>query len=169
MATFESRYTSLLQGVSQQIPRLRLPGQVSAQENMLSDMVTGVRRRPGAEYLSGFPMPGEDHTTVSAWDTDIGGSRVQVIVGTATGTVTLLGASGEVLATLTSTYLQAGSVRSVRSATVGDEFFLLNTERTPTLDPATGGVPPTQRGFFYVLAGDRKSTRLNSSHVRISY
>src|SRR5690554_1553429 len=158
MATFESRYTSLLQGVSQQIPRLRLPGQVCAQENKLSDMVTGVRRRPGAEYLSGFPMPGEDHTTVSAWDTDIGGSRVQVLVGTATGTVTLLGTSGEVLATLSSTYLQAGSVRSVRSATVGDEFFLLNTERTPTLNPVTGGVPPTRRGSFYVLAGAYSKT-----------
>lgn len=42
---------SLLQGVSQQPPRDRLPGQCTAQENMSSDPVTGLTRRPPTDLV----------------------------------------------------------------------------------------------------------------------
>lgn len=158
MATFESRYTSLLQGVSQQIPRLRLPGQVSAQENMLSDMVTGVRRRPGAEFLATFAMPGETHNTIQAWDTDIAGSRLQVVVGSNTGRVTLLNEASQQIATMTHPYLVATKIGNLRSATVGDEFFLLNTEKVPQYQPPDVLKDPDHRGFFCILAGAYSKT-----------
>ena len=44
---------SLLQGVSQQPPRDRLPGQATLQENMTSDPVSGLTRRPPTD-LVGF-------------------------------------------------------------------------------------------------------------------
>lgn len=42
---------SLLQGVSQQPPRDRLPGQATLQDNMSSDPITGLTRRPGTDMV----------------------------------------------------------------------------------------------------------------------
>ena len=55
--TFEGVMPSLLQGVSQQIPRERQPGQLGALKNMLCDPVTGLRRRPPARSISLTTMP----------------------------------------------------------------------------------------------------------------
>ena len=41
----EFQYPSLLHGVSQQTPRERINGQLTEQINMLSDPVTGVKKR----------------------------------------------------------------------------------------------------------------------------
>lgn len=153
MATFESRYTSLLQGVSQQIPRLRLPGQLSVQENMLSDAVTGIRRRPGTQYMIDFPTVG-DHTEIRAWDTDIAGVRLQVVLDSRVGTVRLMDDTYTLLATLTSSELIAQDVDNIRVATVGEELFILNRETSPQFQPQDSSVlPPGRRGFFYTLAG----------------
>lgn len=43
---------SLIQGVSQQPPRTRLPGQCTAQENMTSNPVDGLSRRPPLEWVA---------------------------------------------------------------------------------------------------------------------
>lgn len=43
---------SLIQGVSQQPPRARLPGQCTAQENMSSNPVDGLTRRPPSELIA---------------------------------------------------------------------------------------------------------------------
>jgi hypothetical protein len=56
---------SLLQGVSQQPPRERLPGQASIQENMLSDPVTGLTRRPPTDLIGVLGTA----TNVRGWHT----------------------------------------------------------------------------------------------------
>ena len=43
---------SLIQGVSQQPPRSRLPGQCTAQDNMSSNPVDGLKRRPPLDYIA---------------------------------------------------------------------------------------------------------------------
>ena len=64
---------SLIQGVSQQTPRERLDGQVSLQTNMLSDVVRGMRRRPGMRIRAA------SHTFPAAWDrTQLFASTVDV-------------------------------------------------------------------------------------------
>ncbi len=50
----DSSIKSLLQGVSQQPPRDRLPGQCTDQLNMTSDPVSGLARRPSTDLVSGF-------------------------------------------------------------------------------------------------------------------
>lgn len=154
MSSFESAYESQLQGVSQQLPSMRLPGQVSSQDNMLSDAVTGVRRRPGAAFLTQFNLEGETSDSVLAWDTDIQGIQVTVIVGVLTGTVKVFDVNGTQLFTTANSYLVASNTKAIRAATVAGEFFLLNTSIRP--DPVTvnpGGGPPSRRGYFYVVAG----------------
>ena len=63
MAAYASAYKAFLQGVSQQLPSERLAGQATAQHNMLSDPVTGVRRRLGVKFRKQFPWTGinKDH------------------------------------------------------------------------------------------------------------
>lgn len=153
MGTFESSYKSLLQGVSQQIARERQPGQVTAQENMLSDAVTNVRRRPGAEYRFSMAGSGATSDNIKALYTDIAGTSIHVVINTSTGTVQVMDKTYAVLASLSDPYLIAVDSKSVRVATVGDEVFMLNKEKQPTTAGASTGLAPEKRGMFYVAAG----------------
>ena len=52
MAKVDGSITKLIQGVSQQPEEVRLPGQSELQENLSSDPVDGLKRRPPVEYIS---------------------------------------------------------------------------------------------------------------------
>jgi len=154
MSAFESSYKSLLQGVSQQIPSERLPGQVGAQENMLSDPVTNVRRRPGCALAFSRASTDSNSDNLKGWFTDIAGERVHVILNTATGEVVLLDEAHTELAVLDGApYLVASAPNMIQAATVGDEFFLLNRSIKPTAGAAGAGDDPQGAGFFYIVAG----------------
>lgn len=153
MGAYESSYKSLLQGVSQQVARERRPGQVTAQENMLSDVVTNCRRRPGAAYR--FLLPSADATAdnIKAYYMDVAGQKVHVIVNTSTGTVYVLDTGYAVIATLPSSYLVAADPKSVQVSALGDEVFLLNREKIPTATGGSVGTNPNKKGFAFVTAG----------------
>lgn len=154
MSSFEDSYKSQLQGVSQQIARDRLDGQVTAQENMLSDPTTNLRRRPGAAYAYSLSIPNATAESIRAWDTDLAGVKCHVVLNIVDGVVRVLSSTYALLATLPATpYLVAADINSVQAATVGDEFFLCNTERKPVLGGSASGINNTRRGFFYVKAG----------------
>lgn len=154
MASFEGAYSSILQGVSQQIPRMRLPGQVSAQINMLSDPVTNVRRRPGAEFVYSLDLPGSTNTSIKAWDVDIGGQQVHVILCVNSGTILLLDQEFNLLDTLQDDYLIAPNTQSVKAASVGTEMYFANVGEAPVLGAGTNTSPaPSRRGFAFVTAG----------------
>lgn len=153
MSAFESSHKSLLQGVSQQIARERQPGQVTAQENMLSDVVTNVRRRPGAEYRFSLDSPSATYANIKAIYTNISGQDVHVFINTTTGTLNVLSSAYAVLATTTSAYLAASSPKSIQMTTVGSELFILNREKVPVSAGTAGGVSPNWRGMFFVSAG----------------
>lgn len=152
MSSFEGSYPSLLQGVSQQVARARLPGQLSMQENMLSDPVTGLRRRPGVEYNYEQTIVGATSDSIVAWYTDIAGFRVHVLVDTVTGRVIVRNDDYTQLASLgPSTYLQGTSAGKIRAASVGDSLFIANTDVIPG-KTATASKDPAKAGFFYVKA-----------------
>lgn len=154
MSAFEQAYPSLLQGVSQQIPKLRLDGQVSAQQNMLSDIVTNMRRRPGAQFKKSMYIPGETYTSIKAWETDIAGQRVHIVLGMNAGKVTILSQDlVTTLASFTSSYLIAPDPTKIRATTVGNDFYLLNTGIKPVAIFGTPPVGPASRGFFYIKTG----------------
>lgn len=154
MSAFESPYPSILQGVSQQIPKLRLDGQVTEQQNMLSDIVTNVRRRPGTKVVYNTPFPGEGYLSTKVWSTDIAGQRVHVVVGTVTGAIRILNHDlTAVLASFTSGYLISADPSRVRATTVGNDFYLLNVNIKPTVVAGTPPTSPAKQGFFYIKAG----------------
>ncbi|QDH83867.1 putative tail fiber protein [Achromobacter phage vB_AxyP_19-32_Axy09] len=164
MAAFEASYPALLQGVSQQIARERLPGQVTGQDNMLSDTVTGLRRRPGVklEYADQFADAGAQG--VRGMFTDIGGKRYHVLHSgrqfrLLNEDFTPVAAQPYVFDT--TGYFPEGTVaEDLRTTVVGDKLFVLNRKVKPvtvlTSEAAvrfSGG-----SGYFTVLAGQYSKT-----------
>lgn len=157
MAAFEGSMKSQLQGVSQQIARERLDGQVTAQDNMLSDVVTGLRRRPGAEFQRYESMPSATLDKIVGWSTDIGGKQVRLVLNTGSGTVRIYDEDWSFLQSLTIPYLIAASRASIRATTVGDNFIIANTATKPTVGQSAGlkgqSWKPGVAGFFYIKQG----------------
>lgn len=152
MSTFEAAYKSQLQGVSQQLPEERLPGQVTAQVNMVSDPVTNVRRRPGLEALQNWTWPGATSDTVIGWFTDVAGSRVHVYLNTITGNIRVYDEDFRLEASLDAgQYLQSSNTSRIRATTVRNEFFIANLDKSPTVVYNTK--PTYGAGFFYVVSG----------------
>ncbi|HVH93234.1 MAG TPA: hypothetical protein VM783_17855 [Candidatus Acidoferrum sp.] len=154
MSTFEASYKPPLQGVSQQIPEERLPGQVTAQVNMLADPVTGLRRRPGLAVHAANHWEDAFSDHIRGWFTDIAGTRVHILVNTTTGNVRVLNESFVQEASLdVGSYLITSNAEKIRATSVGNEFFLANTEKTPQVQYAGVGADPANSGFFYIVAG----------------
>lgn len=154
MSTYEASYKPQLQGVSQQIPEERLPGQLTAQTNMLSDPVTGLRRRPGLQYKQAWTWSGVDDDTVTGWFTDVAGQRVHVLVNSATGNIRVLGEDFVEVANLNGgAYLTAADRGRIRAATVGNELFLCNLEKIPSYTISDAGNPKEYSGFIHITAG----------------
>lgn len=152
----EGSYTSLLFGVSQQAPQDRLPGQLSAQINMTSDPVAGLRRRAPVQALANLG-PYTDLAKVRQYNTDISGVSVSVIVDTGAGTVRVVNdATGAVLATIPNAYLTSPVASDIRFATVDDAVWICNVDQLPTLapHPDQSTYPnPAKHGYFYINAG----------------
>lgn len=154
MSTYEAAYKSLLQGVSQQLPEERLPGQVTAQTNMLSDPVTNLRRRPGVLFRKAFAWTSANDTHTLGWFTDIAGSRIHILLNTVTGNIRILNESFVEEASLAGgAYLTNVDPTNIRTASVGNEFFFCNVDATPTLVYGGTEQNPALAGFFYVVAG----------------
>ena len=154
MSATESSYKSLLQGVSQQPPAERLPGQVTAQLNMLSDPVTLPRRRPGLEFRRHIAWAGATGDNLKAWFSDIAGERVHILLNCSNGEITLLDSEHNLIATLEGdAYLVATDPANIRATTVGDEFYILNRERVPVVRTSTSVMDPNTAGYVFVVSG----------------
>lgn len=69
---------SLIQGVSQQPPRIRIPGQCTVQENFRSNPVEGLQRRPPTVHIKDLY---DDATAQQYYDYELGGKRYIVAAG----------------------------------------------------------------------------------------
>lgn len=163
MAAYEDSYKSQLQGVSQQVERERLEGQLTEQVNMLSDPVTNLRRRTGAGHQ--FALTVGYHyqpNAFLAWDTVVGSVQCQVIVDCHQGLVYVYDMAGALVYTsAVLPYLQTtanpldltqSDSSCIYSATVNGELFLANTKKKPARGVAST-YPSNTRGFVYVVSG----------------
>lgn len=146
-------YQSLIQGVSQQTPQERQSGQLSAQENMLSDAVTGLRRRGGIKYsnvFSGFSVK----TYINL--VNISGQYYHVFIDVTTGTLRLYNANTNVLALSSqSAYYTADSKSSIKTTISRDNLFIVNTEKIPTkvYNGTHDYKAPRNLGYFRIMLG----------------
>lgn len=156
MSSLEGTIPSLLQGVSQQIPRERKDGQLGAQVNMLSDPVTGIRRRPPAMLLNNAtgitaPTTGNLFTAYIERGTD----GRHLVINTTTGQWWLLAKNtGAVVNSGTNSYLQASiGAASIQTASINGLTYILNTEKQPaTATSNTGKLNPANTGFMLITS-----------------
>lgn len=156
MSMLEGTMPSLLQGVSQQIPRERQPGQLGAQLNMLSDPVTSIRRRPPAYNVitTGLDYSGPDKLFTAYIER--GNDGRHLLIDTVSGRWMLLGKnSGTVVSQGQSDYLQASiGATSIQTASVGGLTYILNTEQQPVTQVSNAGkLNPANYGFINILTG----------------
>ena len=154
MSTYEAAYKSLLQGVSQQLPEERLPGQLTSQVNMVSDPVTNLRRRPGVLFRKSWAWASADYEHSLGWFTDIAGSRVHILLNTNTGNIRILNENFVEEASLNAgAYLVNADPTHIRATSVGNEFFLCNVDKSPVVQYGTTDPNPANSGFFYIVSG----------------
>ena len=152
MSIYEGSYPSLTHGVSQQVPFGRIEGQHEEQLNMLSDRVTGLRRRPGIQYKTLLAMDTFD--SIKSFYIEQGDSSYHVLINNKTGTVYTFDSNYTLLNTKQDNYFIASKATSIHEAPMTGSTWLLNTEIKPTLGPAIAGTQnPDRCGWFQVLTG----------------
>jgi hypothetical protein len=142
MTTYSGQTTQLLQGVSQQAEKDRAEGQIGEQINCVSDIVQGLRRRPGTQVLkelsgldSNFTI--NDKTAVYSYARGDGTEQYIMLLDTV-GRVKVFDAitgSGKTVSysqeSANKTYLTATNPRQdLRFHTIADTTFVLNTTKT---------------------------------------
>lgn len=148
----DGAYPSLLQGVSQQIVQNRIEGQLTAQTNMLSDIVTGLRRRPGTVYKQKWSA--ETNVSLHSTYLELGDTGYHLFINPAIGSLRVYDEDFVLVHETFNTYLEATSASSIRSVTQAGYTWFLNTERTPDLGPVdTAKQDPALTGWFNVLTG----------------
>lgn len=151
---FDGAIKSLMQGVSQQVPRERLDGQVSVQLNRLSDVVNGNRRRPGARYLAGIPGTYSTDNGVFASYVDVGDAAKHVLIDTRAGTIRIMAEDFQTTHyTGTFPYLQAASATAIQVASLRGYLYIANTEKRPTKSYVGANTKnPKNTGFYFIRA-----------------
>lgn len=155
-ASLDGALKSIIQGVSQQVPRERLDGQVSLQTNMLSDLVRGMRRRPGMRMrwevgAYGTPWTKEQ---IFATSVDVQDAAVHVIINTASGQMIVFSETFSVLYNAVQTYLIAPDASAIQVATLRGSLYICNTTKQPgKVVSNVGRRDPNFTGFFYIPAG----------------
>ena len=167
MPSYDSGYESLLQGVSQQTPIKRVQGQISEQLNMVSDALTGLRRRKGFQFVNTLPRnPDPKKDTVAGvlrdskinaettyWDyMHVSGAEYLISVETITGTLTVYSDKGVLVGNLQSDYLK-GSPDRLASTTVSGYGFILNKDKIVEEASYQDRVRRTE-GFLDFIAGE---------------
>lgn len=154
MSAFEGSMKNMLQGVSQQLQRERLEGQVTAQENMLSDVVTGLRRRPGAEVITALVMTSAVQGQLLAFDTDVGAERCKVLLNGVTGNLYVFDDSWGLISTLQHDYFKFTDRTEIQHASINDRMYILNKSAIPAVATTTGGISDNSRwGYVYIKTG----------------
>ena len=155
MSVYEGVYKSLLQGVSQQTPQEREDGQLGAQVNMLSDPVTGLRRRGGTKFTQAIPYRSAKSYIQLV---ELGGEHRAVIIDTTTGQVSVvhdISNPDSPRTDLQSDYFKANKGKaSIRSTVIRDKMYVVNTEKIPTVLPTgnNAGKDPRKFGYFSIRA-----------------
>jgi hypothetical protein len=153
MATFEGIYNSVLRGVSQQIPQEREDGQLSSQFNMLSDPVTGLRRRAGTKYHADLlNTTGDPYIRV----VDIYGEYYIMCIDTVSGTLRLYDLNGVAVSSNSNNYYKTTRGKSsIRSVVSRNSCYIVNTEKVPKkqLSGTSTSFNPDYAGYFSVRQG----------------
>lgn len=167
-SSLEGAYKSLLQGVSQQVPRLRLDGQVSTQQNMLADPVTSLRRRPGAPLTATYNFGGISTTNLYTQYVERGSDGRTLVINTSSGSWWVLNkdATAILKSGQDNYFIASDGASSLQSTSVGGETFILNIQQAPVSNTdGTSKKDPNTTGWYFTKVGAfSKDYTLSVSH-----
>lgn len=154
-SSLEGAYKSLLQGVSQQVPRLRLDGQVSTQENMLADPVTSLRRRPGTPLTTSHNFGTVTSTNLYTQFVERGTDGRTLVINTSTGSWWVLDKDA---ATILKSgqddyFIASDGAASIQSTAVSGETFVVNIQQAPVAVASTTKRDPSTTGWYFTKVG----------------
>ena len=129
MAVYESGYPSLIQGASQQVPDKRLDGQLSNQFNMVSDALTGLRRRKGFEFMR--LLENYDNNT-RFWWFSISGASYLIGHNYSAGIISVYSDKGILVGSIQNNYL-IGAYQDFQYTSVSGLGAVLNTQAIPEM------------------------------------
>ncbi len=158
MSKVDGSIGSLVQGVSQQPPRARRPGQAEEQLNVRNDEVFGLSRRAPTRMLS--PLAG---FAVDGWENSHKGfvqdSAGDTVLWYAQGDTFRLynPTTGAVLLDTTSTYLPTGA-GAVRVISLENEIMVLNTAKVVEMDTTATQDYSNDRGTVVYTRGGATAT-----------
>jgi hypothetical protein len=145
MALTTSAWARPIQGVSQQPPKIRLEGQASIQENAISSVVTGLRKRPGTVRIGTLTAKLPESTAYHYYNRGTGEEYIVAIPPNSLPRV--FDISGEELVVennlLSTGYIfNSNPLDFMRFSTISDFTFIVNktvipladSELTPALD-----------------------------------
>lgn len=126
---------NLVQGVSQQAPRDRLPGQCTTQVNCVADPVRGLSRRPPSEFISELASAvHDDNALVHTYDRGDGEKYIMLFTDGKVQVYDLLG-QAKTVGGSAQTYLDtADAANNLSVHTIGDFTMVANKEVTPALE-----------------------------------
>lgn len=133
MAKVDGSLKSLLQGVSQQPARDRLPGQATLQDNFSSDPITGLTRRPATDLVNKLITSAD----VRGWhdfDTKDGQKFIAAFYGSTVKVFDLNGNERTVTIDSNATAYLA-TVGELRASTIENDTYVVNRAKTVTMLP----------------------------------
>ena len=171
MPLINTSVPNLIQGVSQQPDATRFDGQCEEQENALSSVADGLKKRPNTRHLARLLTTAIDEKSfvhfINRSDAEKyvvthDGSKLQAFNINTGAEATINGATGG-YTPLAGSYLNIPSPRdTLKALTLGDSTFLLNN--TISVAPKTTTTTPLEKdGVIFVTQGDYdKSYRVDA-------
>jgi len=167
MPLINTSVPNLIQGVSQQPNSARFAGQCEEQENALSSVAEGLKKRPNTRHVSRLLQTAiSENSFVRFIDRDENekyvvihdGSKIQAWNILTGAEATINGATGGYVPAENS-YLDTVNAREeLNSLTVGDTTFFVNKTRTVTSDLDSLSAPVNKDAFVFVKQGDYSKT-----------
>ena len=145
----QGTYKPPIQGVSQQTAQDRSDGQLGEQINMLSDPVTGLRRRSGTKFINNLD---------GAIQTDyinnfyMNGQNLLTTINIYTGVLRIFSLDGRLLyASPETDYFKCTDAKYIRTTVVRDTLMVVNTTKVPTTVSNTTAPNPKTMGYFGIM------------------
>ena len=149
---------NLLNGVSQQPDTVKLPNQATIQENGLSDIITGLGKRPPTEHIAKLNTDTLTNSKVHIINRDSNEQYAVLVNNQSIKVYDLAGNNKSVVTPDGLTYLTSTNPQEdFNLVTVADYTFIVNKTKTVAKSGTTSTARPDE-AIFYVKNGQYRTT-----------
>ena len=149
---------NLLNGVSQQPDTVKLPNQATIQENGLSDIITGLGKRPPTEHIAKLNTDTLTNSKVHIINRDSNEQYAVLVNNQSIKVYDLAGNNKSVVTPNGLTYLTSTNPQEdFNLVTVADYTFIVNKTKTVAKSGTTSTARPDE-AIFYVKNGQYRTT-----------